>query len=74
MALAYPRSNPSHYVADEETFLEETRKLEIITQTFIQYQKDGTWKEVCGERQFVSNGQHTVMSGLYIPIAERPDP
>ena len=64
-------ASPPDHVADEESFLQHVT---IIAQTFVEYQKDGTWAEVCGERQFVERGEDTVMSGRYIPVAERPDP
>ncbi|OAQ61399.1 hypothetical protein VFPPC_14563 [Pochonia chlamydosporia 170] len=47
--------------------------LRIQAQTFIEYQPDGTWKEICGERRFVDQGR-TYMLGPYIPVAERPNP
>lgn len=47
--------------------------LAINAQTFIEYQKDGSWKEICGERRFIDAGRHNMM-GRYIPVAERPNP
>ncbi|KAJ4153504.1 hypothetical protein LMH87_009988 [Akanthomyces muscarius] len=49
------------------------REPEVIAQTFIEYQKDGSWKEICAERTFVEFGE-MVRSGAYVPLAERPDP
>lgn len=46
---------------------------ELIAQTFVEYQKDGSWKEICAERTFVEFGE-MVRSGAYVPLAERPDP
>jgi hypothetical protein len=48
--------------------------LAIRAQTFEEYQKDGTWKEICGERRFIDNGRERFMMGRYMPLAERPDP
>ncbi len=46
---------------------------EVIVQTFIEYQKDGSWKEVCAERTFVEFGE-MVRSGPHVPLEARPDP
>lgn len=48
--------------------------LMINAQTFSEYQKDGTWREICGQRRFIDNGRGWFMMGRYIPTAERPDP
>lgn len=46
--------------------------------TFVEYQKDGTWKEVCQDRIYEPDapnaGPGPWASGPPVPMAERPDP
>ncbi|KAJ6788839.1 hypothetical protein PWT90_05942 [Aphanocladium album] len=46
---------------------------EGFAQTFVEYQMDGSWKEICAERTFVELGE-MVRSGPYVPYDSRPDP
>ena len=64
----------SSLICDEEAVLKSARDTEILAHTFVEYQKDRTWEEVCGERQFIERGQDLTMSGRYVPLAERADP
>ncbi|ODA80987.1 hypothetical protein RJ55_03947 [Drechmeria coniospora] len=73
LASAIQGTDRSHVVADEENFLWHGPNLKIQAQTFVEYQKDGSWKEVCGDRQFVAS-LDTVMSGRYVPMAKRLNP
>ncbi|CEJ87052.1 hypothetical protein VHEMI04287 [[Torrubiella] hemipterigena] len=45
--------------------------LEIVSQTFVEYQTDGTWKEVCQQRMFSRNDLETSPPIL---VEDRPDP
>lgn len=44
----------------------------INTQTFVEYQKDGTWKEVCTQRMYVPSAHPG--SREYVPLNRRPNP
>ncbi|KAJ3477083.1 hypothetical protein NLG97_g8936 [Lecanicillium saksenae] len=46
---------------------------DVIAQTFVEYQTDGSWKEVCSQRTFLEFGE-MVRSGPYVPYDLRPDP
>lgn len=48
----------------------------LVAQTFIEYQTDGSWKEICAERTFAADNwleRTFARSGAYVPAIERPD-
>ena len=47
-------------------------RLVINTQTFVEYQKDGTWQEVCMQRMYAPS-RHPA-SREYVPLNRRPNP
>jgi hypothetical protein len=54
---------------DERAMLD---RLVINTQTFVEYQKDGTWQEVCMQRMYTPS-RHPG-SREYVPLNRRPNP
>lgn len=68
----YTLSSFSSSLPNPPMWAEVFRK-EIIAQTFVEYQPDGSWKEICAERTFYEHGE-VVRSGPYIRTNFRPDP
>ncbi|KAJ2967261.1 hypothetical protein NQ176_g9745 [Zarea fungicola] len=48
--------------------------LKMLAQTFIEYQKDGFWKEICAERSYIQTEMRILRSGADFSYQPRPDP
>lgn len=52
----------------------QLHNLKMLAQTFIEYQKDGSWKEICAERSWVQTEVRILRSGAELSYNQRPDP
>ncbi|CEJ93472.1 hypothetical protein VHEMI09058 [[Torrubiella] hemipterigena] len=63
------------YWDESDGYTPDDSHLKIIPQIFVEYQPDGTWKEVCQDRIYdFGSGSLTQVSSAPVLFEDRPDP
>lgn len=69
MVAEAPRTMPHNTVMEESWPPLDMNTIKLTAATFVQYQRDGTWSEVCASRMYLDEDIPNE-----VPLAERPDP